>query len=333
MKKIVELPLIEPLYSTYQYQGPTSAIIKDNPTVRNWFLNQVMILSCNRMFLTGFTTPEIEVKDASWEECPHLEKIGFSMRFLKGYINPIIRQFLDYGYYVCFDGVDDYYVEGKSWYKKNHFDHDGMICGYDQTNKTYCIYAYDSNWIYRKFWTPQKSFNDGRKAIMKKGQYGSLCGIKVKPDKVEFSPETTYKNLLEYLDSTFEKYPIDGDGKVYGIIVHDYIAKYIGKLFDGTIPYERMDRRIFRQIWEHKKVMQERIAVLEKTLNLNSSCSEQYQSIVSLANMLRMLYASHHMKRRDSILPVLQQKILLLRQTEEELLHDFMNTIGGKIEK
>ncbi len=74
-----------------------------------------------------------------------------STEFAKGYINPIIRAMLDKGIYVAFSNVDDYYIEGKSWYKERHFSHDGLLCGYDRNDKTYCMYAYDSKWMYRKF--------------------------------------------------------------------------------------------------------------------------------------------------------------------------------------
>ena len=62
MNKFVELPLVPPIYSTYQHQGPGSAILANNLSIRNWYLNEVMILTCNRRFLSGFTTPGIGVK-------------------------------------------------------------------------------------------------------------------------------------------------------------------------------------------------------------------------------------------------------------------------------
>ena len=40
-KKKIELPLVEPLYSTYHYQGPGTAVLVNNPSIRNWYLNQV----------------------------------------------------------------------------------------------------------------------------------------------------------------------------------------------------------------------------------------------------------------------------------------------------
>lgn len=242
------------------------------------------------------------------------------MQFLKGCINLVIRNLIDAGYYVYFCGVDDYYVNGKSWYKERHFRHNGTICGYNQSDKTFCIYAYDSNWIYQKFWTPQKSFNKGREVMFKKGEPGSLCIIKPRQDKVEFSVQTALEGIVDYLDSDLVKYPEDGEGNVRGIIVHEYIAKYVSKLFDGSIPYERMDRRVFRLIWEHKKVMHERIEKIEQCLQLRNEISGKYKHLVSEANNMRMLYASHHMKRRDSVLPIIKRKLLKLMDDERELL-------------
>ena len=332
MYKRVELPLIEPLYSTYHNQGTGTAVIGNNQFVRNWYFNQVMNLTCSRKFLNGFTTPEITIENSSLMSNPYLDKVWISTRFTKGYINPIIRELLDNGFYVQFGGVDDFYIKGKSWYKERHFSHDGLICGYDQNDKTYCMYAYDSNWIYRKFWTPQKNFNAGRIAMQKKGTFSHICGLKVKGDKIEFSPNTAIQKIKEYLDSSVDKYPFDGEGNVYGIVVHEYIAKYVTKLYNGDIPYERMDRRVFRLIWEHKKVMLERIEMIEQVLQLSDEISGNYKHLVSEADSIRMLYASHHMKRRDSVLPIIKKKLLYLMDKEKELLTLLVDKVEKELE-
>ena len=330
VNKFAELPLIEPLYRTH-HNAIFTACLNSNPSIRNWFLSNTMILTCNRKFLTGFTSPEILVENYSYNN-PFLETKCIPTKFLKGSVNYVIRNMIDQGYYVYFMGVDDYYIDGKSWYKKRHFNHDGTICGYNQSNKTFCIYAYNSNWILEKFWTPQKSFNKGLEAITKKGVYSSLCAIKPKQDIVEFSVKTALKGILDYLDSDIIKYPETGEGNVRGIVVHEYIAKYIDKLFDGSIPYERMDRRVFRLIWEHKKVMFERIEKIEQSLQLSNDVSGKYKHLVKEADTMRMLYASHDMKRRDSVLPIIKKKLLSLVDKEKELLTLLVDKAGKELE-
>jgi len=333
-KKTVELPLLEPLYSTYQNQAPTTAIIVDNPSIRNWYLNQIFILSCNRKFLNGFSTPDVGIVDSYIWNCPFLEKKTFDMRFLKGYTHYVIKNLLDEGYYVYYKGVDDYYIEGKSWYHEKHFPHDGCICGYNQENKTYLLYSYDKNWIYRPFWTSQKSFNDGMKAIFKQDIYDSIIvGLKSKSDYIAFSSEIALRKIEEYLDSSLEKYPESIDGRVFGIAVHDYIVKYLGKLYDGSIPYEKMDRRIFRLVWEHKKVMQTRIKMIEEQLSLDNEISSSYFSAIKEADNARMLYASHHMRRRDSLLPVISKKITFIKECESALLNALLEKAKGTNKK
>lgn len=332
MKKVKELPLVEPIYSTYHH-ALGSAVIKDNPSIRNFYLNQVMNLRCTRRFLSGFTTPEINIIHVDVSDNPYLDKQWISMRYLDGAIHLVIRNMIDAGYYVYFTGVDDYYVKGKSWYKERHFNHDGCICGYNQENKTYCIYAYDSNWIYQKFWTPQAAFEAGRKAMAKKGEIAIFCGVKPNSDIVDFKPQLVLDKMKEYLDSSLKKYPKTGEGEVHGIAVHDYIAMYVDKLYEGLIPYERTDKRVFRLIWEHKKAMLERLQKMEIILGLNNRTSTAYKRIVEEANKMRMLYASHNMRRRDSVLPIIHNKLIDIKKHERELLKNFMKKAERKITK
>ncbi len=320
MGDIVELPLLEPMYSTYHNQGAATAVIANNPSVRIWNLNEIMNLTCSRKFLKGFTTPELTIPGASFQYNPSLENEWFFSKYLKGYINMIIRQLIDKGLYVAFDGVDDYYIEGKSWYKKRHFLHDGLICGYNLKEKTYCIYAYDSNWVYKKFWISQESFNKARVSAAKQGKMMFICGIKPKDEIFKLSPSRIKNNLEDYLNSDLEKYPFEGDGNVYGIVIHEYLAKYISKLIDGSIPYERMDWRIFRTVWEHKKVMLERIRAVENELGIDKTLGDEYEKLVSEADNIRMLFASHNMRRRDSVLPIIKKKLLQMSKAERSIL-------------
>ena len=329
MKRRVELPLIDPMYSTYHSQGAGCAILGSNPSIKNWYLNDIMHLCCSRRFLFGYTTPELGIDGSTWNENPFIEKHPIQMRFVNGYINPIIREFLDNGYYVFYWGVDDYYLEGKSWYHTHHGEHDGLIYGYDQNAKTYLLHAYDINWVYNTFPVSQTSFNKGREAIFKEGSYGGICGIKPIPDYVPFEPEKIFINFSKYLNSTFEQYPDTEDGSVYGTIVHNYVARYIEMLIDGTIPYHRMDRRIMRMIWEQKRVMLERLEKLEEFFGLGTKVSDQYKHVVENANSTRMLYASHHLRRRDSVLPIIKKKIINIQEAETKLLENILKQTEG----
>lgn len=329
MQKSVELKIIEPIYSTYHYQGCASAIIADNPSIRNWYLNNAVTLQCNRNFLYGMSTPEVSVKDSWIWGNPHIEKKRFWPELLGSSTNAVIRNLLDAGYYVNYIGVDDYYVEGKSWYQEKHFNHDCLICGYDQEEKTYSIYAYDKSWVYRVFKTSQKSFDAGRKSEMEKGNYGGFWVFKPKKDNVKLEPKIICDKIKEYLNSSLDKYPLYVNDMVYGVAVYDYIAMYLNKLFDGSIPYEKMDKRIFRLIWEHKKAMLERIRAVEELLKMGHVVSVQYEELIKICDDMRMLYASHYIKRRDSVLPIIKEKLIALKKDEIAILNMFVSKMEG----
>ena len=332
MKK-VELPIIEPVYGTYNSQGNASAILAANPSIRNWYLNQVMMLDCTPKFLHGLTTPEICVDESTDEENPYLDKKYYFLKHLGGCVHSVIRNLIDDGYYVAFTEIDDYYIEGKSWYHERHMPHDGLICGYDQQEKTYSVLAYDNSWIYRVFQTPQKGFEAGRKSAFRSGRYGRLCGLKAKPDIVKLQPSKICIQLKAYLESDLERYPLDGNVIIYGSAVHEYIIIYLDKLAAGDIPYERLDWRVFRMLWEHKKVMLERIIAVEEKLQLPPEISLQYSIIVKEADHMRMLYASHHLKRRDSVLPVIRSKLINLQILERKILSGFLLKTEEEISK
>ena len=137
MDKFIDLPILEPLYCTYHYTIPSTAVLTANPSIKNWYLSQIFMIYCTRKFLSGYTTPQLNIHAAEFLHNPYLERKKFFMRDLKGCINTVIKNLLDNGFYVYFMGVDDYYIEGKTFYKEKHFEHDGLICGYDSKNKTF----------------------------------------------------------------------------------------------------------------------------------------------------------------------------------------------------
>ena len=54
--------------------------------------------------------------------------------------------------------------------------------------------------------------------------------------------------------------------------------------------------------------------------------------LVSEADTMRMLYASHHIKRRDSVLPIMKKKLLKLMDEEKKLLTLLVEKTGGRSE-
>ena len=80
-------------------------------------------------------------------------------------------------------------------------------------------------------------------------------------------------------------------------------------------------------IWEHKKVMLERIKCIENQLGMNSEISDEYKNIVDAANKMRMMYALLQTKKRESILQSLQIKLIILSDGEYKILKDLLKKV------
>ena len=334
MSRAVELPIVEPLFRTYQTYGSSGAIIQDNPSVNNWFYNRASVLSCERNFLAGRTTPGIYVNWVNIFLNPHLERYEIPMKPLGEYIHEVIRGFLEEGFYIHYFDIDDYYLEGKSWYGERHFPHDGLICGYDDDAKTYSIYAYDKDWICRVIKIPISCFEEGRRASFEAGNFGHMYALKVKKEPVKLNYKEMCDNLKIHINSSLEQCPPDLEllplkqkSIVAGLAVHDYICIYLDMIVDGCIPHERMDRRVFRLIWEHKNVMHKRFQVVEDDLGFDHELSERYESVLKKADNGRFLYASYQIKRRDVLVPTIQKILRSISEEEKPLIEAFIEKI------
>ena len=326
----IELPLSEPILRAYNYLGYPSSVFSENPSLKNRYLNEVFVLRCTKRFLTGeYSSPQFNVMGGNLRNDPNLEKVIYPMRFAKGYIHYIIKELIDSGYYVCFGGIDDYYMEEKSWYGKRHFSHDGMIFGYDTEKKTYMILAYDIDWRFRPIEIAKSSFEKGRKSMFAQCEYGNIIGIKPKKNLVEFEPSVMLEKLEEYLMPRTELFPGTNYEMEVGISSQDYLVRYLDKLYEGAIEYEMTDYRVFRTLWEHKVLMLERIKLVETVLGLDDSISMGYAPLEDSANRMRMLYASHIAKRRDS---GMRKMLIKLIDTERALLTQLAEKMRAALE-
>lgn len=321
MKKSVELPIVKPIYDVYHCQGSASAVIARNPSIRNWYLNHAIVLSCENGFLYSSSTPEVSVCCSALDTARYLDQRSVNMLYLNGYVHPVIRAMLDDGFYVYYTVIDDYFIQGKFGYKKWHFFHDGLICGYDQNEKTYSIFAYDEKDHYTVFKTPQSGFEAGRRYVKKYGGgvVGALCAIRPLDIQYELEPSTIKDNLKEYLRFTFKHFTLEPGENGYGIAVHHYLILYLQRIIDGKLPKGYLDKRAFKMIFEHKAVMLECLQALENKLHWDTDLSEQYKEILKIAERLWLRCLYYEKTQRESVLRDMCD-ILSQIETDEEVI-------------
>lgn len=325
------LPFAEPLYSTYHCFANAGIPAKQNNSSDNWYFNHTAEWYCTRKFLHGFTSPEISISSGTVWHMPFLDVKSLDTQFIRKCVVEVIKAMLDDGFYVLFSEIDDYYIEGKTWYNEKHFYHDGLILGYDDDNQTFSIAAYNQRWIYGVFETSQKCFKEAVNIGYEKGVCGKICAVKSNEIIEELKPQEVYNNVNHYLLSTIEEYPLDDEGNVWGIVVFDFICMYLDMLLDGSIPYDRKDRRIIRMIWEHKKCMLKRIEAIEKQFSWDKSISSQYDEVVVLLDKARFIYTKFSMKFSGKHLEDVQRILIRVKDLETAILSNFIKELGNEL--
>lgn len=328
MLKSATLPFRIPLFATTNFSAGAELAMIGHPTAYNQVLNQCTNFHCKKDFLHGFTTPQVDILSAGIHRYGIIERYSVNLRYAHKYCLEFIKAMIDDEMYVYYSFVDDFYLPGKSWYGTRHMHHDGIICGYDDNDETVSIAAYDVNWVYRLIRVPQKSFLEGVQSSLCAKQYGSLTAYKIKDNTdVELDESKILEGLKEYVDSNFDRYPATGYGYVLGVVVHDYLAKYIDKLKDGSIPYEKMDWRALRPVWEHKKCMLERIQAVENKNGWSNELSERYAPVVEKANRIRMMYAVYHKNHNNKLLDKIRDGLLELAESDKVLVGEFISKL------
>ncbi len=327
MEKAKQLPYKEPPYCTYQYMAGAGVAAMQNPTAYNYYLNQCMILLCDKAFLTGYTSPRLNVNDAAFECLPFLERAEIRRSFIDGAELQVVRNMIDNGYYVYFNMVDSFYIDGMLWSGEYHNFHDGLICGYDDNDHTLTLAAYDKRWAYGSFKTAQEGFVKALASGKEKGGYEGFIGFKVQENEIKLDIPKIAENLRKYLAIDPHSCEFEDRNTVRGIAVHDYLRLYLQFLLDGEIPYERKDRRIMRLIYEHKRCMADRIAAVEEKLGLPTDIRREYAPVVESAKRAHAYYVSYRLKQRDELLCMIQGELEFMKATEEKNLPDFLRFI------
>lgn len=320
----VELPFQMPRFTTYHFLASPGVVAKNNVTSDYWYFNHAIQIYGAPTLLQGDTFHAgVSLKCGDMWDMPFLEKEYFNTKFLRHCIHEVIVAALENGYYVYIWGIDDFYVEGKTFYKQRHITHDTLICGVNHEAQEYSLAAYDISWRYSCFSTSQKGVIDGIQSTIAQGKCGDLVAVRSSKDIIELDVSNIKQELMDYLDTP----EVKSREAVLGMHVNSYLSNYLSLLKAGGIKNGRSDRRIFQFIWEHKKCMQDRIIAVETECKLSNEISIAYAQIVALADFVRLMYMRYYINHNDQILVVIQEKLKELTEREAYLLRSLCEKI------
>lgn len=324
------LSIAKPFYSVSHSQGTTGAILYNNPSMRNWYLNNSLVLQA-RADALGSAQPKLcmDICQSNIEDNPNIDRQQLLMTFLDGCVSRVIRNMIDRGWYVYFGGVDDYYMKGRAGYHTRHYLHDGLICGYDSEKNTYSIFVYDEHMRYSLFEMPQRCFDRARKSSEQMGCCGMFVAVRVQPIQIALEPMLMLEKLRDHL-SPPSAWNYDERGvTVYGIETHECAIHYIKSV--AVLEGERnIDIRPFKMLLEHKRFMLERLEALERYYKLEANYSIRYKKVTAAAEKTWNRCLHYAMTSNDSDLSEMIGKIRIMRDLEREILSDAVDMISAQ---
>lgn len=306
-----KLPMSISLSETYQGMSFMMGIIVNNPHISNEIYNAYVSLFCeNKEHLQEI---EMKFEDSLWEDFRLKGTVEMDLYYTrnmsKRYCCDFWRERLDQDNYILIFDIDEYYMPYSIHYKKEHYLHDVYIYGYEEDE--FLIMAYRNQKL--ELFTVQQSYlKDSVYRSKIKSRDCHFCTVRAfHKAKVEIDEGVIKDRMKQYLNGQ-----MDQENIAHGMQVYNVILNAMMKL-DSE---ENLDIRVFRLLWEHKKMFLYRFEYLSEHHEFDSDVTKWVQNLPLEAYKVFMLSVKYNQIKKKSILE--QMKLLLteIRASEQEYI-------------
>jgi hypothetical protein len=334
------LPIKYPMISTYTQHAHLLSILEAYDKAESWIYSNYILFFSNRNYKRNswcdfyFPMPyEIRPSDC----CKWLitQKISWDTIKDKISITQFIINAIDSNQYVHLM-INFYYIQKSRLYKKNEYVHDTLIFGYDRSQETFKCADFLFQTTNYEF--ADISFEDMEKAFLKV-KYEKYCSyLNGLIFLYQFNEECDYEfdernitnGLIQYYQNVVPEYwklynQKNGELIVYGMDIYEVLINYI-KISKGE---GFIDIRPFYLLYDHKKIMIQRMKFLEnsgsdneKHKYLELACN--YDNLASIAYIITMMVAKYNIIHKDEILNEIVLQLKKLWKEEKEYLESFL---------
>lgn len=322
----IELPVKKAWYNSLNWQASAGVVANNSIYCDNWYFTNSINICCEKQFLNEFKlySPRLIVDNTHPWSIPIINIYEFPKKFLKYSINEVISSVLESGYYLYFNGFDDYYIENKQGFNSYHNSHDGMIVGINNVKRKYSIFAYDLNNKLRCFQTSQSAFE---KSFKSHPDEGVFLALKNNDTKYNYDFSIFTKNLKSYfLSEQTDAYKSPNEF-VFGIDATNRVAEYVKSFYEQNIPFDLFDLRNFLSISENKNCIYHSLLNAQEQGLLSCELSEKYCDIYKQSEITRMLSIKAKLLNNNDTMKILYESILKLIDMEKELLPNISNCL------
>lgn len=330
-KKIDRIRTLEvciPIVKTYQHLAFPMSIVGCRERNKGWFytnfINMYSLFNDGRLLL-NYDVQYFE------DEVYYLNMERLSINSFDLFEQPLIAQikkFIDNEKYVCLN-VDEYYIECAKYYDKEHYNHEIMIYGYDDTDKVVYCACYGADRHYK----------------LRKVKYDSLDRAFSSEELNRFLPIVIYSyheenewtrphyaidpqfikyQLIRYIEGTnylFDRRHVNplkcSNLNRYGIDIYDDVINYIMSVEKN---HKIIDLRQFYFLYENKIVMQKRFQYMfeEAILSTDEFANRYYEIVKMCRKMLNYtLKYNIYIEKNKSMLTIKDEIVRTIEEIKE----------------
>lgn len=310
-----------PPIETYQSSSFILGIVLANDNIKNAYFNNYINLSCNNT--SDIWNMNLRFVNDLWEDYRVAGLAEMDMYHLKNIakenLADFIKERIDQGNYLLLYYIDEYYLSYTENYMKKHIIHDTYIYGYS-TDLLY-IMAYKDN----KLQTCEilmEEIVSGMYAYMDVNKDANFCSFRPFHAKyVEIDCVKIKNEIRNYVKG----YQLNSDGIISGVETYDILINCLRAKIE-SYEHNKLDLRVFRLLWEHKKVLIDHIKEIIKIKNCNEVYIDKMQYIERIANKVFMLAIKYNMTYDKRILHNMLCYIDEMKGIEKVELELFLET-------
>ncbi|GIQ67355.1 hypothetical protein DUZ99_02500 [Xylanibacillus composti] len=327
------LPTAAPPIISYLHHAYTLAITRAYPQSISHFYNNYISLRCYQEIAQYRNYDYFNFYNFHYY--PGLVREQISRDLLSDYLNEHIVDFLiravDKNFYVLLY-VDQYYISASRHYQTTHFTHDVFVHGYDNDERQLYLKGYLKNGSFSDY---QVSYEDFTAAYANGNDYFwwqvYINLFQFDDGDYPFNVGYLKKQISDYLQA---KNPqddvlqfINPSGRFqqptnFGVATYDSLQEYFQLMRDGEIGN---DIRPLQVVWEHKKIMLDRLAYLHEQGYLpDLSLHNQYEEVKQKTEMARSLFLKYERRQDKSLIDMMAQFMDEVRQSEIAVLEKLL---------
>ena len=313
------LPMRIPPSETYQCIAFVMGIMLEDENVKEAFYNHYIRLRCDRFDENQLRYVGCEAEDIRVEGIAELNKYYIKNQSPDKIIG-FLEERLDQGDYLLLFWIDEYYLPYSEFYNVRHFHHDTHVYGYD--DECFYVMAYRDLHL-QKMKVKKEHIAKSLAGGLAINPEGDFCAIKFHGIKVKCSIKTIASEVKEYLSGGYDE-ATGADG----IDSYKTIKDIMSDCTENPEDEMRIDPKLLRMLWEHKKIFSLRNQFLSEKIEGLKALQKDVDDLVRDTSMM-MLMALKFNKNQDISIPErIKEYADDLYEREERYLREFLAVLS-----